>query len=109
MVIAAGQELDPDDNGLLDEQAQLLDASGRREEALAVWRTLKGRDPDDLSPYFMSAFALEALGRYQEAAAEWRYIIGWPQAHDMALHTTWPKEMLNGIQDKLSAQGAQGG
>ena len=108
-VIAAGQKLDPDDAGLLDEQAQVLDASGRRQEALAVWATLKQRDPDDLSLYYMSAFALEALGRNQEAAAEWRHIIGWLEAHDMALHATWPKEMLTGVEDKLSAQGALGG
>ncbi len=58
-------------------EAELLDASGRREEALAVYRTLKRGDPEDLSPSFMSAFTLEALGRYRVAAAEWRYIIGW--------------------------------
>jgi hypothetical protein len=51
----------------------------------------------------MSAFTLEALGRYQEAAAEWRYIIGWLQAHNDAVHTTWPKEMLEGIEAKLVA------
>jgi tetratricopeptide (TPR) repeat protein len=69
-VIAAGRKLEPDDDMLLAAEAELLDASGRREEALAAWRTLKQRDPDDLSPYFMSAFTLEALGRYQEAAAD---------------------------------------
>ena len=69
-VIAAGRKLEPDDDMLLAAEAELLDASGRREEALAVWRTLKQRDPEDLSPYFMSAFTLEALGRYREAVAE---------------------------------------
>ena len=105
-VIAAGRKLEPDDDMLLAAEAELLDASGRREEALAVYRTLKQRDPDDLSPYYMSAFALEALGRYREAAAEWRYIIGWLEAHDMPLHTTWPKEMLEGIEAKLAAADA---
>jgi tetratricopeptide (TPR) repeat protein len=102
-VIAAGRKLEPEDDMLLAAEAELLDTSGRREEALAVWRTLKQRDPDDLSPYFMSAFTLEALGRYQEAAAEWRYIISWLEAHNDTVHTTWPKEMLEGIEAKLDA------
>jgi tetratricopeptide (TPR) repeat protein len=102
-VIAAGRKLEPDDDMLLAADAELLDASGRREEALAVWRTLRQRDPEDLSPYFMSAFTLEALGRYREAAAEWRYIISWLEAHDDTVHTTWPKEMLEGIEAKLAA------
>ena len=106
-VIAAGRKLEPDDDMLLAAEAELLDASGRREEALAAWRTLKQRDPDDLSPYFMSAFTLEALGRYQEAAAEWRYIISWLEKHNDTVHTTWPKEMLEGIEAKLAA--AEGG
>ncbi len=105
-VIAAGRKLEPDDDMLLAAEAELLDASGRREEALAAWRTLKQRDPENLSPYFMSAFTLEALGRYQEAAAEWRYIIGWLEAHDDIVHTTWPKEMLEGIEAKLAAADA---
>jgi len=95
-VIAAGRTLEPGDDMLLAAEAELLDASGRREEALAAWRTLKQRDPEDLSPYFMSAFTLEALGRYQEAAAEWRYLISWLETHNNTVHTTWPKEMLKG-------------
>lgn len=91
---------------LLAVEAELLDASGRREEALAAWRTLKQRNPEDLSPYFMSAFALAALGRYEEVAAEWRHIIGWLEAHDDTVHTTWPKEMLEGIEAKLAAADA---
>jgi hypothetical protein len=51
----------------------------------------------------MSAFTLEALGRYQEAAAEWRYIISWLETHNDTVHTTWPKEMLEGIEAKLAA------
>jgi hypothetical protein len=50
----------------------------------------------------MSAFTVEALGRYREAAAEWRHIIGWLEGHDDAVHTTWPKQMLNGIEAKLA-------
>jgi tetratricopeptide (TPR) repeat protein len=102
-VIAAGRKLEPDDDALLAVEAEVLDASGRREEALAAWRRLKDRDSGDLSPYFMSAFTLEALGRYREAAAEWHHIIGWLEAHDMAIHTTWPKEMLAGIEAKLAS------
>ena len=101
-VIAAGRRLEPDDARLLDIEAEVLDTAGRREEALAIWQRLKGRDPEDLSPYFMSAFTLEALGRYREAAAEWHYIIGWMETHDDAVHTTWPKEMLAGIEAKLA-------
>jgi tetratricopeptide (TPR) repeat protein len=104
-VIAAGRRLEPDDDMLLATEAEVLDASGRREEALAAWRTLKQRDPEDLSPYFMSAFTLEALGRYPEAAAEWRYIISWLEEHD-DVHTTWPKETLEGIEAKLAAADA---
>jgi tetratricopeptide (TPR) repeat protein len=100
-VIAAGRRLDPDDAMLLAIEAELLDTRGRRDEALAAWQTLKERDPADLSPYYMSAFAFEALGRYQEAAAEWHHIIGWLEAHDMTVHTAWPKEMLEGIQARL--------
>lgn len=100
-VITAGRKLEPDDYMLLAVEAELLDASGRREEALAAWRVLKQRDPEDLSPYFMSAFTLEALGRYPEAATEWRYIINWMETHDDAVHTTWPKEMLEGIEAKI--------
>ena len=73
---------------LLGIEAELLDASGRREEALAAWSRLKDRDPDDLSPYFISALTLEPLGRYREAAAEWRHIISSLEAHDDAVHTT---------------------
>lgn len=102
-VIAAGRKLEPDDDGLLAIEAELLDASGRREEALAAWRTLKERDPDDLSPYYMSAFSLEALGRYQESATEWHHIISWLETHDMTVHTTWPREMLEGIEAKVAA------
>ncbi len=105
-VIAAGRKLEPDDEMLLAAEAELLDASGHREEALAAWRLLKQRDPEDLSPYYMSAFTLEALARYQEAAAEWRYIISWLEAHDDTVHTTWPKEMLEGIEAKLAAADA---
>jgi tetratricopeptide (TPR) repeat protein len=105
-VITAGRKLEPDDEALLALEAELLDASGRREEALSVWRTLKQRNPENLSPYFMSAFTLEALGRYQEAAAEWRYIISWLEAHDDAVHTIWPKEMLEGIEAKLASADA---
>ena len=105
-VIAAGRKLEPDDDMLLATEAEALDASGRREEALAAWRTLKQRDPEDLSPYFMSAFTLEALGRYPEAAAEWRYIINWLEEHDDAVHTAWPLEMLEGIEAKLAAADA---
>jgi tetratricopeptide (TPR) repeat protein len=105
-VIAAGRKLEPHDSMLLAAEAELLDACGRREEALSAWRALKQRDPDDLSPYFMSAFTLEALGRYQEAAAEWRYIVSWLEAHDDTVHTTWPKEMLEGIEAKLAAADA---
>jgi tetratricopeptide (TPR) repeat protein len=108
-VIAAGRKLEPDDDMLLAVEAELLDASGRREEALAAWRALKQRDPEDLSPYFMSAFTLEALGRYREAAAEWRYIIGWLEAHNDTVHTTWPKEMLEGIEARLAAADADVG
>jgi hypothetical protein len=79
------------------------------EETLAAWRTLKQRSPEELSPYFMSAFTLEALGRYREAAAEWHHIIGWLEAHDMAVHTTWPKEMLEGIEAKLAATDTDAG
>ena len=105
-VIAAGRKLEPDDDMLLATEAEALDASGRREEALAAWRTLKQRDPDDLSPYFMSAFTLEALRRYPEAAAEWHYIINWLEEHDDAVHTAWPLEMLEGIEAKLAAADA---
>ncbi len=108
-VIAAGRRLEPDDDMLLAVEADLLDAAGRREEALAVYRTLKQRSPEDLSPYFMSAFTLEALGRYREAAAEWHHIISWLEAHDMAVHTTWPKEMLEGIEAKLAATDTDAG
>ena len=51
----------------------------------------------------MSAFTLEALGRYPEAAAEWRHIISCLEADDNTVHTTWPKEMLAGIEAKLAA------
>jgi tetratricopeptide (TPR) repeat protein len=102
-VIAAGRKLEPDDDTLLATEAELLDASGRPEEALAAWRTLKQRDPEDLSPYFMSALTLEALGRYQEAAAEWRHIISTLEADGDTVHTTWPKEMLAAIEAKLAA------
>jgi hypothetical protein len=50
----------------------------------------------------MSAFTLEALGRYREAAAEWRHIISTLEADDNSVHTTWPKEMLAGIEAKLA-------
>ena len=105
-VIAAGRKLDPDDYMLLSAEAGLLDAAGRREESLAMMRTLKQREPDDLSNYYMSAFTLEALGRYREAADEWHYIISWLEEHDMPTHTTWPRQMLQGIEAKLAGTGA---
>jgi superkiller protein 3 len=100
-VIAAGRKLEPGDDTLLGIEAELLDTSGRREEALAAWSRLKDRDPGNLSPYFMSAFTLEALGRYQEAAAEWRHIISCLEADGNSVHTTWPKEMLEQVEAKL--------
>jgi tetratricopeptide (TPR) repeat protein len=106
-VIAAGRKLDPGDDGLLELEAELLDASGRRDEALAIWQMFKQRgDPENLEPYYMSAFTLEALGRYAQAAAEWRHIIDWHEAHDSAIHAKWPKEMLEGIQAKIAAADA---
>lgn len=108
-VIAAWRKLDPDDYMLLGSEAALLNARGRREEALAAYRILKERDPDDASPYYESAFILEALGRYREAAAEWRQIIGWLEAHDMPLHRAWPKEMLAATEAKLAAADADAG
>ncbi len=102
-VMVAGRKLDPGDDRLLAAEAELLQASGHHEEALAAWQTLKQRDPDDLSPYFMSAFTLEALGRYREAAAEWHHIISWREAHNDTVHTTWPKQMLDAIEAKLAA------
>ncbi len=54
----------------------------------------------------MTAFTLEALGRYRQAAAEWHHIIGWLEAHDDTVNTTWPKEMLAGIEAKLAAADA---
>lgn len=103
-VIAAGRKLDPGDDGLLELEAELLDASGRKQEALAIWQTFKQRgDPENLEPYYMSAFALEAMGRYQEAIAEWRYILDWHEAHDRAIHAEWPKEMIAGIEAKIAA------
>lgn len=102
-VIAAGRKLEADDDMLLAAEAELLDASGRPQDALEAWGSLKQRDPEDLSPYYMSAFTLEGLGRYLEAAEEWRYIIGWLEARDLALHTTWPMEMLNAIEMKLAS------
>src|SRR5262245_28899739 len=44
-VIAAGRKLEPDDDMLLAAEAELLDASGRREEALAVGRVLEEPGP----------------------------------------------------------------
>ena len=105
-VIAAGRKLEPDDPTLLDLEADLLDAAGRREESLAIRQTLKQRDPEDLGSWYMSAFTLEAMGRYQEATAEWRYIISWLEAHDNAIHTEWPKEMIAGIEAKIVAADA---
>jgi hypothetical protein len=57
----------------------------------------------------LSVFALEALGRYRKSAAEWHHIISWPEVHDMTAHTTWPKEMLEGIEAKLAAAAAYAG
>jgi tetratricopeptide (TPR) repeat protein len=102
-VIAAGRELVPDDDVLLAIEAEVLDATGHPEEALVAWQALKQLDPEDLSPYYMGASILEGLGRYQEAADEWRHIISDLEEHDMAVHTTWPKEMLEGLEAKLAA------
>ena len=40
-MIAAGRKLDRGDYGLLELEAELLDASGRGEEALEIWQTFK--------------------------------------------------------------------
>lgn len=108
-VIAAGRKLEPEDLTLLDLEADLLDAAGRREESLAIRQTLKQRDPENLGSWYMSAFTLEAMARYQEAIAEWRYIIGWLEAHDNAIHTEWPKEMIAGIEAKIAGADASAG
>jgi hypothetical protein len=46
----AGAGYKPDDYTLPDVQADLLDAAGRREEALAARRMLKQRDPETSAP-----------------------------------------------------------
>jgi hypothetical protein len=56
-----------------------------------------------MSPWYMSAFTLEGLGRYAAAAEHWRHIIAWLEAHDMSVHTAWPKEMLASVEAKLAA------
>ncbi len=35
-----------------------------------------------------------------------RHIISWLEAHNDTVHTTWPKEMLEGIEAKLAAADA---
>src|SRR5262249_1481160 len=84
-VIAAGRKLEPDDNMLLATEAELLDGSGRREEALAVWRALKQRDPPHPRPPLISALPPQAPRRDQEAAAPGR-----PPPHPLSPHHYTP-------------------
>jgi len=71
--------------------------AGALEEAGQVIAAGRKLEPDD-----DTLLAVEALDRYREAAAEWRHIISCLEADDDSVHTTWPKEMLAGIEAKLA-------
>jgi len=105
-VVAAGLERFPADPGLIEQQGDLYEATGRPGDALAWWRRAAQAAPDDygVSMHFSAAFLLERLGRLAEAAGEWRFIIGWCEDHDATIEATWPRQMLQRIEGALGAR-----
>jgi tetratricopeptide (TPR) repeat protein len=105
-VIAAGLERFPGDPGLIEQQGDLHEATGRPDDALAWWRRAAQAAPDDygISMHYSAAFLLERLGRLAEAAGEWRFIIAWCDDHDATIEATWPRQMLQRIEAELGAR-----
>ena len=62
-VIRACLELAPDDAALTEEQGDLLEATGRPDDALAYWRRAVTLGPDNMSPHYSMAFLLERQDR----------------------------------------------
>ena len=105
-VVAAGLDRFPGDPGLIEQQGDLYEATGRPDDALAWWHRAAEAAPDDygISMHYSAAFLLERLGRLAEAAGEWRFIIGWCDAHDATIEATWPRQMLHRIEAELGAR-----
>lgn len=105
-VIAAGLERFPGDPGLIEQQGDLYQATGRPDDALAWWRRAAQAAPDDygISMHYSAAFLLERLGRLAEAAGEWRFIVNWNEERDAVIEAQWPREMLQRIEAALGAR-----
>ena len=105
-VIAAGLERFPGDPGLIEQQGDLYEATGRHDDALACWRRAAQAAPGDygISMHYSAAFLLERLGRLAEAAGEWRFIIGWCEEHDAPIEAEWPRRELQRIEAALGAR-----
>ena len=63
-VVAAGLDRFPGDPGLIEQQGDLHEATGRPDDALAWWRRAAQAAPDDygISMHYSAAFLLERLG-----------------------------------------------
>ena len=105
-VVAAGLDRFPGDPGLIEQQGDLYEATGRPDDALAWWHRAAEAAPDDygISMHYSAAFLLERLGRLAAAADEWRFIIGWCDEHDATVEATWPRQMLQRIEAELGAR-----
>jgi tetratricopeptide (TPR) repeat protein len=101
-VIRTGLELAPDDAMLTALHGDLLEATGRPDDALATWQRAAILGPGDMSPRYSMAFLLERQGRVAEAATQWRHIITWCDEHGFAISADWPRRELQRLETRLA-------
>jgi tetratricopeptide (TPR) repeat protein len=101
-VIRGGLDLAPDDPMLIVQHGDLLEATGRPDDALASWQRAVTLGPDDMSPRYSMAFLLERQGRLAEAAGQWRHIITWCDEHGYAISADWPRRELHRLEATLA-------
>lgn len=101
-VIHDGLDLAPGDPMLTVLHGDLLNATGRPDDALAAWQHAVTLDPDNMSPRYSMAFALERQGRLAEAADQWRHIITWCDEHGYAISANWPRRELQRLEATLA-------
>ncbi len=99
-VIRAGLDLAPDDRSLVEQQGDLLAATGRPDEALACWQRAFTLAPQDygISMRYSAADLLASLGRLVEAAQEWRFIVSWCEERGDSITADWPRQELRHLE-----------
>jgi tetratricopeptide (TPR) repeat protein len=104
-VTAAGRKLEPDDDMLAAAEAELLDASGCREAGADGVEQAEGPPSRRPQPLLHERVHPGSARPLPGSPAGWRHIISWLKAHNDAVHTTWPKEMLEQVASTPSWPG----